>query len=345
VNAVLPMRQSAASVDDAAFLQEMLLARGAEQARLHEQANAAVNTEFGRGVFIRGVVEISNFCRQNCHYCGMRRSRTDLPRYRIPLEVLQEFLIHHRPSYLTDLNLQAGEDPKAVREIALPLIKELRARTNLGISVGLGSLDPKLCEELRAAGATFYVIKFETTNVESYRRLEAPGDLAVRLDAILRLAATGWHVSSGFIAGLPGETLSDLADALQLIAELPLIGASVSPFVPGCDTPLAGAAPGNIETALNCVALLRLRHPGHIIPAVSAFGRDDAEGYVRALRAGANLATINLTPAAWRDNYPIYNSQRWIMDEERLLRSLEAAGREPVTTSLAKFLEQNHPCS
>jgi biotin synthase len=96
---------------------------------------------------------------------------------------------------------------------------------------------------------------------------------------------------------------------------------------------------------LNCLALLRLRHPGHIIPAVSAFGRDDAEGYVRALRAGANLATVNLTPSEWRNNYPIYSSQRWIIDEDRLLRSLEAAGREPVTTSLAGFLERNHPCA
>ncbi len=324
---------------------EMLHARGATQANLHGQAEALAQAEFGPAVFVRGVVELSNFCRQNCHYCGMRRDHSDLRRYRIPLEVLLESLLHHRPPYVTDLNLQAGEDPKAAREIALPLIKELRARTTLGLSVGLGTLDPQLCDELRAAGASFYVIKFETANTQLYQDLEAPGTLDRRLQTIRRLAATGWHISSGFIAGLPGETPTDLADALRLIAELPLIGASVSPFIPGCDTPLADAAHGNLETALNCMALLRLRHPGHIIPAVSAFGRDNENGYIRALRAGANLATVNLTPTEWRDNYPIYNSQRWIMDQDRLLRSLEAAGREPAQGSLAGFLEKHHPHS
>jgi biotin synthase len=321
-------------------LAEMLAVRGGGQAQLHERAQVAVTTQFGRGVFVRGVVELSNFCRHNCHYCGMQRERKDLHRYRINLEILQELLIHHCPSFITDINLQAGEDPKAVREIALPLIRELRARTQLGISVGLGTLDAKLADELRAAGATFYILKFETANPRLYEQLEAPGTLALRCQAIRRLAATGWNVSSGFIAGLPGETPDDLADALRLIAELPLVGASVSPFIPGADTPLAGAPGGDIETALNCVALLRLRHPDRIIPAVSAFGRDNAEGYVRALRAGANLATLNLTPVEWRDRYPIYDSKRWIMDEDRLMGALAAADREPNSTSLASFLKK-----
>ena len=174
MNTLLQMREAIASVVDAATLQGLLLTRGAEQAGLHEQAEALTTAEFGNRVFVRGVVEISNFCRQNCHYCGMRRSRADLERYRIPLDVLCETLINRRPAYVTDINLQAGEDPKAVREIVLPLLKELRKHTQLGLSVGLGTLAPDLCDELRAAGATFYIIKFETADVDTYRRLEAP---------------------------------------------------------------------------------------------------------------------------------------------------------------------------
>jgi biotin synthase len=345
MNSLLPMRQAEASSNEATSLSEMLRARGAEQTHLHEQAEALTSAEFGNQVFVRGVVEISNFCRQNCHYCGMRRSRTDLERYRIPLDILCETLINHRPSYVTDINIQAGEDPKAVREIVLPLLKELRKHTQLGLSVGLGTLSPELCDELRAAGATFYIIKFETADEESYRRLEAPGKLATRLETIRRLAATGWRVSSGFIAGLPGETEEGLAASIKLIAELPLAGSSVSPFIAGSHTPLAHAPAGDLETALNCVALLRLGNPKHIIPAVSAFGNGDIAGYVRALRSGANLTTVNLTPDEWRGKYPIYTTKRWILDEERLTRAIDSAGRQPCASSLSDHLTQNNSCA
>jgi len=345
MNSTLQIGQPAATTDDPSALQEMLLTRGTEQASLHEQAEALTRTEFGNQVFVRGVVELSNFCRQNCHYCGMRRSRSDLERYRIPLDVLCETLINRRPAYVTDINLQAGEDPKAVREIVLPLLKELRQHTKLGLSVGLVTLDAKLCDELREAGATFYIIKFETADEESYQRLEAPGKLAARLDAIRRLAATGWRVSSGFIAGLPGETVESLAASLKLISELPLAGSSVSPFIPGSHTPLAKAPAGDLETALNCLALLRLRNPRHIIPAVSAFGNGDLDGYVRALRSGANLTTVNLTPDEWRGQYPIYTTKRWILDEERLTRAIDLAGRQPCATSLGEHLAENYSCA
>jgi biotin synthase len=319
----------------------LLAARDTVQAGLHEEARIATEAEFGDKVFVRGVIEISNYCRQNCHYCGMRREHRDLARYRIPYEQLLELILERRPSYVTDLNLQAGEDPKAAREIALPLLRELKARTNLGLSVGLGTLEPELCDELKKAGASYYILKFETANPVLYKSLEAPHSLSARIEAINYLAGSGWQVSSGFMSGLPGETFADVETAFRLAAELPLVGVSVSPFIPGRDTPLAESAPGNVETALNCLALLRLRHPERIMPAVSAFGMKNGEGYTRTLRAGANLATVNLTPADWQGNYPIYDKSRWIMNEERLLRALEAAGRQPSPISLRDHLAQS----
>src|SRR5215471_11065709 len=122
----------------------MLHFKGTAQTEFHEEAAAATRERFGSHVFVRAVVEISNYCRQNCHYCGMRRGNRGLHRFRAQHEQLAELLIHHRPASVTDINIQAGEDPVAVREVALPLIRTLREHTDLGISVCLGSLSPAL---------------------------------------------------------------------------------------------------------------------------------------------------------------------------------------------------------
>src|SRR5579863_9896718 len=125
-----------------------LLASGQDQIRLHEQALKAAHTHFGRRVFVRGVVEVSNFCRENCVYCGMRRDNRSLSRARASHDEIAELLIHHRPRAITDVNIQTGEDPVAAREIVLPLIRTLRRETSLGLSVCLGTLDPEIYAEL-----------------------------------------------------------------------------------------------------------------------------------------------------------------------------------------------------
>jgi len=156
------------------------------------------------------VVEISNYCRENCAYCGMRRSNRSLARYRAQPDLLAELLLQHRPASVTDVNIQAGEDPIAVREVALPLIRTLRRETKLGITVCLGNMNRQLYAELKAAGASIYIMKFELANEARYAELEAPVTFTDRLNNITHLAATGWNVSSGFIAGLPGQTDDDL---------------------------------------------------------------------------------------------------------------------------------------
>ncbi|NBV21653.1 MAG: radical SAM protein [Proteobacteria bacterium] len=310
---------------DAEFLAE----RGAAQSALHNEAAAVTREHFGRAVFVRGVVEVSNHCRENCHYCGMRRDNRSLDRYRATHDQLAELIIHHRPVSLTDVNIQTGEDPVAVREIVLPLIRTLRCETPLGVSVCLGTLNEALYDELLAAGASLYIIKFELADAARYAEFEAPGTLAERLRHIRLLAARGWRISSGFIAGLPGQSADDLVANLRLMGELPLDGCSVSPFIPGEATPLTRATTGDLDTTLNCMAALRLLRPELVIPAVSALnltGADD--GYRRGLQAGANLCTINLTPSEMRDNYLLYKRQRFIMNEERVLAAIAAEGLE-----------------
>src|SRR5579862_7812484 len=137
--------------------------------KYHVRAAAARDHVFGRRVFVRGVVEVSNYCRENCRYCGMRRDNRKLPRYRLAADELAELIIHHRPAAITDIDIQAGEDPVAVREVVLPLIHELRRHTNLGITLCLGTLAPYQYDRLRKAGGDYYVIKIETGNAAHYQ--------------------------------------------------------------------------------------------------------------------------------------------------------------------------------
>jgi biotin synthase len=311
---------------------------GEAQSALHARAAATRDAVFGKRVFVRGVVEVSNYCRQNCQYCAMRRDNRDLIRFRLAMDELAELLIHHRPPSITDIDIQAGEDPVAVREIVLPLVRELSRHTDLGITLCLGTLSPREYAELREAGADYYVLKIETGDAEHYRQIEAPGTLAKRVEAIHHLARTGWKVSSGLIVGLPGQTQGHIQQSLRLLTELPLAGCSVSPFVAGEQTPFSSAPIGSIDLTLNCVAWMRLASPHWIIPAVSAMKLVSHDGYPRALQAGANLTTINLTPRRVRADYPIYKRARVIMDEERVLAAIEQAGCQPSRVSIAEHL-------
>jgi biotin synthase len=318
-----------------------LNAGGQAQIELHARAAAAARAQFGHEVFVRAVVEVSNFCRENCAYCGMRRDNLELKRFRTRREQLAEMLVHHRPASVTDINIQTGEDPVAVREIVLPLIETLRRETPLGISVCLGTLTPEIYRELQAAGATIYIIKFEIADATQYEKLEAPGTLDERLRHVRLLAESGWNVSSGFIAGLPGQTLDGLLKNFELARALPLRGCSVSPFIPGNETPLVKSPSANSNWTLNSIAALRLMRPDWIIPAVSALNLMAQDGYRHGLRAGANLVTINLTPDDVRGDYVIYKRDRFIMTEERVLNAIAAEGLTPAKTGLADFYLEN----
>jgi biotin synthase len=315
-----------------------LRADGPDREALHAAAAAAARSRFGRSVFVRGVVEVSNFCRENCDYCGMRRDNRGLGRFRSDPDRLADMILGRRPASMTDLNIQTGEDPVAVRGVVLPLLDRLRRESPLGLSVCLGTLDTRLAAELMDAGASIYIVKFEVADPAAYARLHAPGTQPERLAFIRSLSDAGWKVSSGFIAGLPGQTATDLLDGLRLAASLPLVGCSVSPFVPGEETPLRSADAPPVDLTLNAMAALRLMRPDWVIPAVSALNlAEPGSGYRRGLRTGANLCTINLTPEGERGDYLLYRRDRFIMSEERILDAIAAEGLAPSTRSLADF--------
>ena len=201
-------------------------------------------------------------------------------------------------------------------------------------------MDHRLYAALKEAGASIYIMKFELANEARYVELEAPVTFEDRLANINHLAETGWHVSSGFIAGLPEQTDEDLMANFALAEKLPLKGCSVSPFIPGESTPFASAPPSDVNLTLNCMAGLRLMRPDWVIPAISALNlAEPGTGYRRGLRCGANLVTMNLTPPDLRANYLLYKRERFIMTEERILSAIDAEGLTPSPTSMADFFE------
>jgi biotin synthase len=209
--------------------------------------------------------------------------------------------------------------------------------------VCLGTLSRALYKELQQSGASIYIMKFEMADQDHYAQMAAPGSLQERIAHIHHLVSNGWKVSSGFIAGLPGQSEDSLLANFALARQLPLAGCSVSPFIAGDETPLSRAPVGDIDTTLNCMAALRLMRPDWVIPAVSALNlAAPTEGYRRGLRAGANLVTINLTPAEMRDDYLLYKRDRFIMTEERILAAISAEGLLPSKQSLADFYRE-HP--
>jgi biotin synthase len=317
---------------------KLLRARGKLQESLHARSSGVATSYFGRQVFLRGVVEVSNFCRENCAYCGMRRDNRSLDRFRANSEQLAQMLISHRPPSITDLNIQAGEDPVAVREIVLPLIQLLKRETSLGISVCLGTLSSPLYTALQSAGATVYIIKFESGDPDHYGMMQGPGNLKERIEHIRWLASHGWNVSSGFIVGLPQQGERELLANFKVAGDLPIAGCSISPFIAGESTPFAARPAADIELTLNCMAALRLMRPDWVIPAVSALNlAAPGIGYNRGLRTGANLVTINLTPPEVRGDYLLYKRDRFIMTEDRILSAIAAAGLEVSKQSLADF--------
>ena len=160
----------------------------------------------------------------------MRRDNRELKRFRVELESLRELVRHGLPEVITDLNIQTGEDTVGDREIVLPLIETIRKeKPHLGISVCLGTLDHKLYDELRQAGASYYIIKLETGNRDHYREVRAPGTFDQRLAAIRYLAASGWSVSSGFILGLPGQTPAHIEETLELLGRIAAGGSERQP--------------------------------------------------------------------------------------------------------------------
>ena len=277
-------------------------------AELKALARETANRVHGKRVLLRGLIEVSNHCAMDCLYCGIRHGNTTVVRYRLSPEELAETIQVGRQAGFMTFVLQGGEDPALAGEGLLRLTETARAAAGPepAITLSFGIRSRREYEELKAAGADRYLMRFETADADLHRYLRNGSTLDRRLKALEAIRAAGLQLGSGFMTGLPGETEETLIQNLLLASYLGMEMGGVGPFIPHPETPLGGAPGGDLERALRATALLRLALPACHIPATTAAGSIHPEGREQMLEAGANVLMPNLTPVWYKKQYLLY---------------------------------------
>ncbi|HHY46436.1 MAG TPA: [FeFe] hydrogenase H-cluster radical SAM maturase HydE [Firmicutes bacterium] len=273
---------------------------------LFQAADELRHRYMGDEVHLRGIIEFSNNCVRNCHYCGLRAANTGLPRYRMSSDEIVATAERAARLGFGTVVLQSGEDPVWDAPALAEVVHKIKRRTGLAITLSVGDRSREDYALWREAGADRYLLKHETADPELFRRLRPGTTLAGRLTALRHLRELGYQVGSGNIVGLPGQTLSSLADDVALLQELDVEMAGIGPFIPHPQTPLAAASPGAVDLTLRVLAVTRLAVPWAHLPATTALGTIDPEGRQKALRCGANVVMPNVGPTEYRPLYQIY---------------------------------------
>lgn len=285
---------------------ENLASRPLEE--LIHKADSLRRETYGTSVFIRGLLEFTNHCVCDCHYCGLRRSNTDVARYSLTEEEIEAAIRRGLEKGLGTFVLQGGEDPDWPTDRLCRLLEDLRWKLGDAFAVTL-SCGIKSAEEYRRlarAGANRYLLRFETSDPDLHARLRGGISLERRLEAIHDLREAGFEVGSGFMVGLPGETDEIRVKNLKLCRDLDLHMVGIGPFIANPETPLAQAPCGTIEETLRMTACLRILLPDTNIPATTAAGSLVPGGREKMLAAGANVLMPNLTDLEHRQNYRLY---------------------------------------
>ena len=263
----------------------------------------------GRHVFVRGLIEFSNVCRRNCLYCGLRKQNTRLERYTLTREQLLSAAEAAYRAGVDTFVLQSGEwdhDPKKLADC----ITTLKERFGLPVTLSVGEHKREDYALWRRAGADRYLIKHETASPELYARLHPGYTLEERVGALRTLAELGYETGSGFIIGLPGQTLEILARDILLVRNLHVAMCGVGPFVPQSATPMAKVPAGSVELTLRVISVLRLILPWANLPATTALASlSPVQGQRNGLLAGANVLMPSFTPQERRKSYTIYDNK------------------------------------
>lgn len=300
----------------------------------------------GDEVHLRGLVEFSNYCERNCAYCGIRRGNRRLSRYRMTAEEILECAQKARQLGYGTVVLQSGQDEGFAPEWLAEVIQEIKRQTGLAVTLSVGERTERELRLWRKAGADRYLLKFETSDPELYRRIHPPlpgrdGDRIAQLKLMREL---GYEIGSGVMIGLPGQSYESLARDILLFAELDLDMIGVGPYIPHPNTPLGRLArrenrddqvPASEEMAYKVIALSRLVCPEANIPSTTALAILTAErGRALGLARGANVIMPNLTPLQYQVLYEIYPGKALVREsaEEfhaRLVAGILSIGRRP----------------
>lgn len=317
--------------------------------RAAEMASAATLSRFGDKVYIRGLIEFTNFCKNDCLYCGIRRGNRAASRYRLAPE---EILACCREGYglgFRTFVLQGGEDEHFADGVLVPIVAAMREEfPDCAITLSMGERSRDSYRRLLAAGANRYLLRHETATPEHYARLH-PASLSLenRKRCLADLKDLGYQTGSGFMVGSPWQTPENLAEDMLFLRELDPEMVGIGPFLPHRDTPFADFPAGSVELTLFLLSLTRLMLPCALIPATTALGTAAGDGRERGILAGANVVMPNLSPSAVRSKYLLYDGKICTDAEAaehvaELDRRMRAIGRR-VTPERGDYSREDFP--
>ena len=276
-----------------------------------EKARKISQSCFGNGIYIRGLLEISNICKNDCLYCGIRRSNRQAPRYRLtPQEILEGCAWGYEAGFRTFV-LQGGEDPFWDDRAVEDLVKRIKARfPDCAVTLSLGEKEKETYRRWFEAGADRYLLRHETACPEHYAKLHPPElSLAHRMQCLEDLKEIGYQTGCGCMVGSPYQTAEHLAQDLLYMQDFQPQMIGIGPFIPQGQTPFKAFPPGKLEDVLFLLSLIRLMHPRVLLPATTALGTIAPDGREQGILAGANVVMPNISPEEARKKYRLYDGK------------------------------------
>lgn len=298
-----------------------ILADETNAAMLIEAARETAQSVFGKGIFVRGLIEISSFCKNNCYYCGIRAGNACAARYRLQPDEILEAAAYGYEHGIRTFVLQGGEDPYFTDQRLVEIVRSLKkAYPDTAVTLSMGERSHASYAALRDAGADRYLLRHEAASESLYQKLHPPAMLLKTRKACLAdLKELGFQTGAGFMVGAPYQTMEDIAEDLLFLKKLAPHMIGVGPFVPHQDTPFKNAPQGSTKLTVKILAILRLMHKHALLPATTALATIDSRGREKGILAGANVVMPNLTPPRVRGMYALYNNKAF--EELRTLKN------------------------
>lgn len=266
---------------------------------------------YGNKVYIRGLIEISNICKNDCYYCGIRKSNPNCDRYRLTkTEILQCCKEGYELGFRTFV-MQGGEDGFFTDEVLCDIVSEIKnGFTDCAITLSMGERSKESYQKLYEAGADRYLLRHETADKEHYEKLH-PKQMSHenRIQCLKDLKSIGYQVGCGFMVGSPYQTIESLAKDLKFIEEFQPDMCGIGPFIPHKDTVYKKEKAGSVELTCYLLSLIRLICPSVLLPATTALGTLDDNGREKGILSGANVVMPNLSPLSVRKKYELYNNK------------------------------------
>lgn len=305
---------------------------------LAKRARETAQNIYGNKVYIRGLIEFTNYCRNDCLYCGIRRSNCHAERYRLTREqILSCCKTGYELGFRTFV-LQGGEDPYYTDERICELVAAIKQDyPDCAVTLSIGERERASYQAYFDAGADRYLLRHETANEAHYRKLHpAEMSLANRKRCLRDLKEIGYQTGCGFMVGSPYQTVETLYEDLQFIRELKPEMVGIGPFIPQKDTPFGDETAGTMNMTLRLLSIIRLLHPHVLLPSTTALGTIHPQGREKGILAGANVVMPNLSPVDVRDKYKLYDNKICTGDEAAecrfcMQRRMESIGYEVVT--------------